>query len=52
MTKERLNDLATCSIEKDILTNVDLNIILRLCPVNHVYGRAEHYFVLYAALLI
>jgi hypothetical protein len=46
MTKERLNDLATCSIEKDILTNVDLNIILRLSPVDHLYGHAERYFVL------
>jgi hypothetical protein len=28
MTQERLNGLATCSIEKDVLTNVDLNIVL------------------------
>jgi hypothetical protein len=28
MSQERLNGLATCSIEKDILTNVDLNIVL------------------------
>jgi hypothetical protein len=27
MTQERLNGLATCSIEKDVLTNVDLNIV-------------------------
>jgi hypothetical protein len=28
MSQERLNGLATCSIEKDILTNIDLNIVL------------------------
>jgi hypothetical protein len=28
MTQERLNGFATCSIEKDVLTNVDLNIVL------------------------
>jgi hypothetical protein len=28
MLQERLNGLATCSIEKDILTNIDLNIVL------------------------
>jgi hypothetical protein len=28
MSQERLNGLATCSIEKDILANVDLNIVL------------------------
>jgi hypothetical protein len=28
MTQERLNGLATCSIEKDVLTNVDINIVL------------------------
>jgi hypothetical protein len=28
MSQERLNGLATCSIEKDILANIDLNIVL------------------------
>jgi hypothetical protein len=28
MTQERLNGMATCSIEKDILANVYLNIVL------------------------
>jgi hypothetical protein len=27
MSQERLNVLATCSIEKDILTNIDLNFV-------------------------
>jgi hypothetical protein len=28
MTQERLNGLATYSIEKDVLTNADLNVVL------------------------
>jgi hypothetical protein len=28
MSQERFNGLATCSIEKDILENVDLNIVI------------------------
>jgi hypothetical protein len=28
MSQDRLNGLATCSIEKDILENVDLNIVI------------------------
>jgi hypothetical protein len=46
MTKERLNGLTTCSVEKNILTNVDLIIILRLSLVDCVYHRVERYFVL------
>jgi hypothetical protein len=28
MSQERLNVLATCSIEKDILANIDLNFVV------------------------